>query len=144
MADDPTFNPGGGFEVLAAFVAPDGFTITPVAQATPMPVALPAIPLPISPPTLLPVTWASATTRDMRNYTGVTVQVAGLSGGDTVQISENYDGSNSSVQSWVKNDFTVGNTISTNGNYSFVGGGYMTFAKTGSASTPTLTIAGNN
>lgn len=162
MADDPTFNPGGAIEILAAFVAPDGFTVVPVALASPLPVALPAGPLSVSLPenplpvtlpagpqavslpTLLPVTWTSGATMDMRTYTGVTVQVFGLSGGDTIQVSESYDNAHSNVQSWIKNDFTVGNTISAAGNYSFSGGGYMTFAKTGSASTPSLTIAGSN
>lgn len=152
MADDPTFNPGGVSEIVAAFVAPDGFTVTPVALATPMPVSLPDEPLPVtlpdgpqsvSLPTLLPVAWVSGA-MDMRNYTGATVQVHGLSGGDTIQVSESWDNINAVVQSWIKNDFTTGSTISADGNYAFIGGGYLTFAKTGSASTPTLTITGNN
>lgn len=142
MAVDPFSNSIS--EIVTAYMAQDGHTVTPVSQETPLPVALPDGPLGVALPILLPVAWPASTTMDMRMYSGVTVQVANLSGGDTIQISQSFDGINSNVQSWVKNDFTTGSTISTVGNYSFSGGGYMTYAKTGSGGTPTLTIAGSN
>ncbi len=177
MADDPFSN--NISEIVAAFLQ-NGYTVTPVTKADPLPVALPDGPLPVilpqsplpvtlpdgplpvslpesplpvvlpngplgevSLPTLFPQAWVSGV-KDMRAYSGVTVQVHGLSGGDTIQLNQSYDGTNTFVQSWSKNDLTVGSVISSDGAYTFIGGGYVSFVRTGNASAPTLTICGSN
>ncbi len=160
MAENPFSN--NISEILTAFLAMNGFTVVPVSPTDRLPVALPDGPLPVSLPesplpvvlpdgplgevslpTLFPQTWISGT-KDMTEYSGVTVQVNGLSGGDTIQINQSYDGTNTFVQSWSKNDLTVGSVISSDGAYTFIGGGYVSFSRTGDVSTPTLTICGSN
>lgn len=81
-----------------------------------------------------------ATAQNVTDFPSVQIQVAGLSGGDTIAITRSIDGDNYVAQSLVGSDFTVVTSISANGIYSAQGGGFIKYAKTGSASTPAVSI----
>jgi hypothetical protein len=85
--------------------------------------------------------WAAgATAQDLRNYGSAEVQVAGLSGGDTIAFTRSLDGTNYKAVSWIDQSFATGSTVSADGIYSLPGGGYLKWTKTGAASTPTVTV----
>ena len=75
---------------------------------------------------------------DIRAYSTFKLQVNGLSGGDTVQVTTSLDNTGYSTAYCITPDFSTTNSISTNGVYTLVGGAYFKWSKTGSASTPTI------
>lgn len=77
---------------------------------------------------------------DVRYYSSAELQISGLSGGDTITVSRSLDGTNFITQTWIASDFSSGSTISANGLYTFSAGGFLKWSKTGSASTPAVTI----
>lgn len=89
----------------------------------------------------VPATWVNgATAQDFRTFGTVELQVASLSGGDTIAVTRSIDGANYVAQSYVASDFSTGATISANGIYSYPGGGSLKWTKTGAASSPTVTV----
>lgn len=100
----------------------------------------------VSPPAMLPAqaaaaTWVTGSTaQDARNYGSVTIQVSGLSGGDSIAVTGSLLGSSYAPLTGIGADFSTAATITADGIYSFPGGQYLKWAQTGSASTPTVTI----
>lgn len=86
----------------------------------------------------------AGTAYDARNYGAATAQISGLSGGDTIAFTQSIDGTIYVAVSWIDQGFGSGGaspyTISANGIYSFPGGGYLKWVKTGVASTPAVTV----
>lgn len=79
-----------------------------------------------------PKTVAAGDPQDARNYGSVTIQVSGLSGGDSIAVTGSVDGTNYLIQ----------RTIITDGIYSCLPGGMQyKYAKAGSASTPVVTYS---
>lgn len=92
-----------------------------------------------------PATWTTGTTaQDARNYASVTLQISGLSGGDSITVTGSLDSANYVTLGWVDQIFNTGSSITASGIYSFPGGRYLKWIKTGSSSTPTLTIRAGN
>lgn len=92
-------------------------------------------------PAATPAPWVTGSTpQDARSFNAVTIQVEGLSGGDTIAVTGSLSGNGYTALTGIGADFSTVTTISADGIYSFDGGQYLKWAKTGSASTPTLTI----
>jgi hypothetical protein len=101
----------------------------------------PTNPQVVLPSSTAPAAWSTgATPRDVRSFSNVTLQVAGLSGGDTIAVTGSLDGTNYTALTGIDANFNLATTISANGIYSYSGGQYLKYAQTGSASTPTVTI----
>lgn len=100
----------------------------------------------VGPSTRPPAAWANGSTpQDMTNFETVEIQVAGLSGGDSIAITRTLDGSAYVAQTGISTaDLSTVASITADGIYAFTGGGNLKWAKTGSASTPTVTIRGSN
>lgn len=83
----------------------------------------------------------SGTAIDVSSYGSVSLQVHGLSGGDTLAVTKQTDGTNFSPISGISEaDYSVVATISADGIYDYPGGGLIKYTKTGSASTPTVSL----
>lgn len=83
--------------------------------------------------------WAAANVKSCAGYGSALLQIQGLSGGDTIQLSGTIDGTNYTVLSGI-NLNTNGSltTISADGSYAFPAVGSIKYAKTGVGSTPTV------
>lgn len=77
---------------------------------------------------------------DTSSFSSANLQVQGLSGGDTLTVTRSVDGTNYVTQSGIAQDYSVVSAISADGIYSYPGSGLIKYAKTGSASTPTVTL----
>jgi hypothetical protein len=77
---------------------------------------------------------------DTSSFGSVNLQVQGLSGGDTLTVSRSVDGTNYVTQSGIAQDYTVVSSIVADGIYSYPGGDSIKYTKTGSASSPTVTL----
>jgi len=98
-------------------------------------------PLPTRAPIQGAAAWSNgAAAVDLRLLDNAQIQISGLSGGDSITITRSLDGTNYVPQSIVGNDYSVASNITTNGIYTVPAGGYLKWAKTGTASTPTVTI----
>lgn len=91
---------------------------------------------------LEPTAWADgAVPMDLRQYGTMRLQVSGLSGGDTITFSLALEEDGDPVAlKGVSNQLSPVGTITANGIYTFGAGGFATWAKTGSASTPTVIV----
>jgi hypothetical protein len=101
-----------------------------------------ATPLPVTPSYTPPTLWAApGTAINMIAFGLVEVQFAGIAGGDSYVITRSLDGENFHPLAGIYDQSGAGPhaTITANGIYSLLGGGYLRAVKTGSASTPVLT-----
>ena len=74
-------------------------------------------------------------------YSEAVVEVSGLSGGDTIVVSGKMtDAATAQPMTGIALDFTTVSTITEDGIYSYSNPGTVSYAQTGSASTPTVTI----
>lgn len=85
-------------------------------------------------------TLAANTPLDVSNYDTAEFQVQGLAGGDTITISRTIDNTNYVACSVISQAFAVLATISVDGLYSLAGRGHVRWTKTGSASTPAVSV----
>jgi hypothetical protein len=132
----PVRNPGSYITQHALAVPDQTGVAAPVS---------PANPLPTDRPRILPIAWANgAVTQDLRSHGEAELQVAGLSGGDTISVARSLDGNNFVSATWIDQGFATGMTIAANGTYSFAGGGFLRWSRIGNASAPILTLRGGN
>lgn len=91
---------------------------------------------------LEPEEWPDgAEARDLRAYATATLQVTGLSGGDSITISASLDGSAyAPLSGMARADTTIAARIGSDGVYDFPATGFLKWTKAGAASSPTVTI----
>lgn len=89
------------------------------------------------------VEWADGSVpMDLRKYGTMRFQVSGLTGGDKITVSQSLDeGGDEVPMKGISNLLTVVSEITADGIYTFGAGGFATWAKTGSASSPTVFVA---
>lgn len=94
--------------------------------------------------TMTPTPVAGGAVVDLRPYDNAKVQVTGLSGSDAITVSLSLDGVNWVPQTLLASDRSLVPQITANGLYDLSAGGYLKWTKTGSASTPIVTIRAGN
>lgn len=97
-------------------------------------------PLPVAPARTLPTAWTGTEEIDLRKYSSAEIQVAALGGGDTITVSRSLDGVNFVPQAYIAADFSTGVPISAPGIYSFPGGGWLKWERSGSGTAPSVTL----
>lgn len=91
------------------------------------------------------VAWTDGSvSQDMRAFRDVEIQVANLSGGDTIVFTRSLENTVFVTPSWIDQSFATGTVVSANGTYNFDGFAFLKWTKTGSASTPGVWIRGSN
>ncbi|SFR86711.1 hypothetical protein [Sphingomonas jatrophae] len=125
----------GGTVMLVCDAA--GKNCAPAGQSNPLTAAAPM---------QAATTWSNgAVAQDMRAFATVELEVSGLSGGDTITVFRTLTaGGTPKAQAWVDGTLQTGTAIGSDGTYSFTGSGFMTWSKTGAASTPAVVIRGSN
>lgn len=77
---------------------------------------------------------------DLREEEETEFQVSGLSGGDTIAVTRSFDAVNYVPHFLLTNMLDSATTIGADNIYQCSAAGYLKFAKTGTASTPTISI----
>ena len=104
------------------------------------------MPTPVALPYIDPFVYTIGSVFDASQYGSITISVTGLVT-DTLLVEESID----SVPTWSSANMTINRqtsnqsaTISANGTYLALGNVKLRISKTGSSSTPVITIAGSN
>lgn len=82
----------------------------------------------------------TAVSVDLREEEDTEFQVSGLSGGDTIAVTRSFDNTAFWPVTMFDGVFNDVTSIAADNIYSCSGAGYLKFTKTGSASTPTISV----
>jgi hypothetical protein len=85
-------------------------------------------------------TLAHDTPADISNLSTVILQVSGLSVGDTLTVSQSIDLTNYIPVYGIAQDFSISPTITSDGIYTYNGGGSLRYSKSGTGQPPAVTI----